>query len=91
MQSGAIKNAAIVQMDSIKGLNGTSLIAETPSIDTVAHNKDALQDNRQAADLLTDGQSLKDFERRQIWWTVGISMALIGLLILAVRLKWIKL
>jgi hypothetical protein len=91
MQSATQKNAAIYQLDSIKGLNGTSLIAEKSSIDAVAANKDALQDNRKAADVLTEGQSLKDFERKQMLRTVGISLALITLLILALRFKWIKL
>lgn len=90
MQSGAIKNRAINQLDGIKGLNGGTLVLEKAAIAQIAEDKDAAAGDVAGVGGLVGNDDPRTTLKRQVWYAIGISLLVLGLFIFALKQGWVK-
>jgi len=85
----AQKNAAVGQLQVIKGGRGKKPFTNPYSPGTVAKSKAGRVSDNQSTQKHLSG--LSSGEKKTLWYAVGLSLLVIVLFVLAVKYKYIKL
>lgn len=83
------KNAAIAELDDLKGVYSNNIISPKPAIEQVAEENEAVGGDPDAGRWLFPNTSKE--EMRVIWLALAVSAGLILMFILAVKKGWLKL